>query len=161
MNFNKIKLTFFFCTLLGVTGIQAQSAILPLGGEITRPEGTVSYSVGQVTYNTHVGSSGSVAEGVQQPFEISIVTGIEETSIQLDLAVYPNPTTNYLTLKVENNEFSTLNYQLFDLQGKLIADNKLTNNSTQIKMANLRRATYLLKVSNNQKTIKTFRVVKN
>jgi hypothetical protein len=44
---------------------------------------------------------------VQQVYENSLTTGVNETSINLELSVYPNPTTNYLTLKVD--DFETLN----------------------------------------------------
>jgi hypothetical protein len=46
---------------------------------------------------------------VQQPYEISITTGVKETTINLEMNVYPNPTTNYLTLKVDDVELSTFN----------------------------------------------------
>ena len=63
----------------GLTSLQAQEAIPATGGEASGSGGSASYTVGQVVYTTNVGTNGnSVAEGVQQPYEISVVTGIPE-----------------------------------------------------------------------------------
>jgi hypothetical protein len=42
------------------------------GGEATGSGGSVSYSVGQVVYTTNTGINGSVAQGVQQPYEFQM-----------------------------------------------------------------------------------------
>jgi len=145
--------------LLGLGGLHAQESPTATGGEATGTGGTASYSVGQVVYTTQTGTNGSVAQGVQQPYEISITVGIDETSIKLELSVYPNPTADYLTLKVGASTF--LSYQLIDIQGKVIENNKVTGTSTTIKMEELPSATYFLKVSKNNAPVKTFKIIKN
>jgi hypothetical protein len=145
--------------LLGLGGLQAQQSPTATGGEATGTGGTASYSVGQVVYTTNTGTNGSMAQGVQQPYEISTTVGINETAINLALSVYPNPTTNYLTLKVEDN--SNLSYQLYDLQGKVIENKKVVANSTIVKMEGLPKAIYFLNVTKNNKSVKTFKIIKN
>ena len=145
--------------LLSAGGIHAQESPTASGGEATGSGGTASYSIGQVFYTTNTGSNGSVAQGVQQPFEISTVVGINETTINLELSVYPNPTTNFLILEVADN--TDLNYQLFDMQGKIIEAQKVNNNSTTITMENLATATYFLRVIKNDQLVKTFKIIKN
>ena len=152
-----------FCLLLlgfGLTA-QAQQATTATGGDASGSGGTIAYSVGQIVYTTNTGITGSVAQGVQQPYEISIVLGIEDNSIKLELTAYPNPTTNYLTLNVGKAELSTLNFQLYDISGKLIESRKIISSSETIGMANLPSATYFLKVTNNNKEVKTFKIMKN
>ena len=147
-------------SLLCLGGLHAQESSTAAGGRATGAGGTTSYSVGQVAYTTNTGTNGSVAQGVQQPYEISTTVGIDETSINLELSVYPNPTTNYLTLKVDNFELSTLNFQLIDLQGKVIENKKVNANSTTITMETLPKATYFLTVTDNKNTVKTFKIIK-
>ena len=156
---HKKTMTSFAFLLLGLGGLQAQESPTAAGGEATGSGGTASYSIGQVVYTTNTGTNGSVAQGVQQPFEISTTVGINETSINLEMSVYPNPTTDYLTLKVEDN--SNLSYQLYDLQGKVIENKKVNANSTIITMEALPKATYFLRVTDNKNTVKTFKVIKN
>ena len=145
--------------LLGLGGLHAQETIPATGGEAIGTGGTASYSVGQVVYTTNTGTNGSVAQGVQQPYEISTTVGINETSIILEMSVYPNPTNNYLTLKVEDN--ANLIYQLIDLQGKVIENKKVNSNSTTITMEALPKSTYFLTVTDNKNTVKTFKIIKN
>jgi len=145
--------------LLGLGGLHAQESPTSTGGEATGTGGTASYSIGQVVYTTNTGTNGSVAQGVQQAFEISTTAGINETSINLELSVYPNPTTNYLTLKVEKLE--NLTYQLIDLQGKIITNKKVTAKTSTIKMEDLPKAIYFLNVTKNNQLVKTFKIIKN
>lgn len=147
--------------LLGTIELQAQETVAATGGEAAGSGGSSSYSVGQITYTTETGTNGSVAKGVQQPLEISIVTGIEATNINLQLSVYPNPTTAYLTLSATDTELNDLKFGLYNLRGKLIEQDQLRNQNTQISMRDLSSGTYLLKVSDNTKTIKTFKIIRN
>lgn len=145
--------------LLGLGGLHAQESPTTAGGEATGIGGTASYSLGQIVYTTATGTNGSVAQGVQQPYEISVITGINETAINLEMYVYPNPTTDYLTLRVEKLE--NLNFQLIDLQGKVIENKKVTATTSTITMKNLPKAIYFLKIVKDNQTFKTFKVIKN
>ena len=147
--------------LLGLGGLYAQESPTATGGEATGTGGTSSYSVGQVVYTTATGSNGSVAQGVQQPYEISTTVGINETSINLELSVYPNPTTTFLSLKVKSEKLESLTYQLIDMQGKMITNKKVTASNTTITMEALPTATYFLNVVKNNQIVKTFKVIKN
>ena len=155
----KKAMTIITFLLLGIGVTNAQETVTTTGGEASGTGGTASYSVGQVVYTTATGTNGSVAQGVQQPYEISTTVGIKETSINLELSVYPNPTTDYLTLKVA--DFETLNFQLIDLQGKIIENKKVTARNTTIKMEALPKAVYFLNITKGNQLIKTFKVIKN
>ena len=162
MRHKKLKLSAVFLLGLGLTGLQAQTAVPATGGNASGSGGTVNYSVGQVVYTTNTGgSNGTVAQGVQQPFEISVVTGLDEAKgINLAVSAYPNPTTDFLNLKVENYDNTNLSYKLFDISGKLLETKKITGNETSIVMSNLVPATYFIKVTEGNKEIKTFKIIK-
>lgn len=145
----------------GLTTVQAQQAPNASGGDASGSGGSVAYSVGQVVYSTQTGTTGSIIQGVQQPYEISVVLGLEDHQISLNMQTYPNPTTDFLTLNIGDNDVSNLSFQLFDLTGKLIESKKITNTIETIRMENLSSAIYFLKVSKNQKEVKTFKLIKN
>lgn len=159
------KKTLLFTTLLfglGLTVTNAQQSENTSGGKASGSGGTATYSVGQVVYTTATGSNGSVAQGVQQPFEISVVLGLEEAeNISLNLMAYPNPATDRLTLKVDNYDGANLSFQLFDLTGKLLHNAKVKSNETVINMQDYQFGVYFLKVFNTNKEIKTFKILKN
>jgi len=162
MRHKKLKLSAVLLLGLGLTGLQAQTSINATGGNASGSGGSASYSVGQVVYTTNTGTNGSVAQGVQQPFEISVVTAIEEAKgINLSVSAYPNPTTDYLTLEVKEYELSNLHFQLYDMSGKLLQNEKITGNQTSIVMSNLVPATYFVKVIQDNKEVKTFKIIKN
>jgi hypothetical protein len=147
--------------LLGLGGLYAQETVPATGGDASGSGGSSSYTAGQMVYTTNTGANGSVAQGVQQPYEISTTVGIEITEINLELVAYPNPTNNALTLSIGNYNDEKLTYQLYDMQGKLLDSKQVVNSNTTIGMEELRASTYLLNVLDNKSLIKTFRIVKN
>ena len=163
MKHNKLTISAILLLVLGLAGLQAQEAILATCGEASGNGGSVSYSVGQVTYTTNTGTNGySAAEGVQQPYEISVVFGLEEiNSINLHLSVFPNPAKDVLTIEVDDYDNEKLSYQLYDINGKLLESKELTGCETQIQTNTLVPSTYFLKVIRDNKVIKTFKVIKN
>jgi len=162
LKYKKLKLSAVLLLGLGLTGLQAQEGVNATGGNASGSGGLVSYSVGQVVYTTNTGTNGTVAQGVQQPYEISVVTAIEQAKgITLSVTAYPNPTTDYLTLRIDEFDISNLSYQLYDMNGKLLQSEKITGNKTSIVMSNLVSANYFVKVVQGNKEIKTFKIIKN
>lgn len=161
MRNKKVTLSILLLLGIGLIRLQAQEAVLTTGGNISGTGGSASYSIGQVVYTTITGTNGSVAQGVQQPFEISEVIGIKEAEgITLTCTAYPNPAKDYLTLKVNNYDISNLSYQLYDINGKLLENKKIAGNETTIDMNHLATATYFLKIIQSNKEVKTFKIIK-
>ena len=156
-----IKKKLFVCAvLLVVAQLNAQEANVSSGGNTNGTNGNVSYSVGQVVYTTNIGSTGSMAQGEQQPFEIQTVLGVDNFNVNLQMTVYPNPTVNLLSLEVKDYDTTAMSYQLFDLNGSLILDNKIATNTTTINLEQYPSAIYLLKVIDNNKEVKIFKIIK-
>lgn len=156
----KIIITLLLLSL-NISSYFAQEAAITAGGNASGVGGSTSYSVGQITYTTAVGVNGSSAQGVQQAFEISVTTGIAEANgIQLGISSYPNPSTEFLMLKIENYNRENLTYQLFDMSGKLLDSNAIEASITSIKMDTYENASYILSVIEKNKEIKTFKIIK-
>jgi hypothetical protein len=145
---------------LGLT-TQAQQATTSTGGNASGSGGTVAYSVAQIVYTTNTGSNGSVAQGVQHAFEI-FTLGIKETSLNISLTAFPNPTTENLTLQISDYNNEKLSYQLIDMQGKQLRNGEITAQKTQINMNSLPTATYFINVVNQEnKKVKSYKIIKN
>ena len=156
-----IKITLSFCLFVfGTKGLYSQSNTVSAGGQATGAGGSISYSIGQINYNTTTGGGITISEGLQSAYEISTVTGIEEKNINLSASVYPNPSTGFLILNVEDNKIENYTYQIIDIQGKIIISNKLEKNQTNISIAELTNASYYINVLNNNKPIKQFKIIK-
>jgi hypothetical protein len=85
----------------------------------------------------------------------------ETSGIILSTSVYPNPTSNFVILQIGNYKVSDLSYQLFDLKGRQIESKNINGTETSIDLDKLIPATYFLKVIENNKEIKTFKIIKN
>lgn len=148
-------------SIVAFTGIKAQTGIITSGGNASGIGGSVSYSLGQVFYTRNTGSNGSVTQGVQQPYEISVITSTDEAKeINLTWSVYPNPATEVLTLKTEEIKTEDLCFQLYDITGKIIENKKIETIETIIQVGKLLPGIYFLKVSGNGKEVKTFKIIK-
>jgi hypothetical protein len=155
-----------FCFLLmssiSITAIQAQSVNPATGGDATGTGGSVTYTVGQIVYTTNTGTNGTVSPGVQQPYEISVVTAIQNTDgIILECLVYPNPTRGQIKLVIRTKDFENLRFQLYNLSGIRIQDKKIEGEETEILMNSLFPSSYILKVLSGNKELKTFKIIKN
>jgi hypothetical protein len=134
------------------------------GGDTSSPNFEVSYSIGQVSQISKSNSNGLLLQGVQQPFEIFEESTLDVNNIDNRVAIqlYPNPTKGSIHLSLSSIEKSATTYQLFDLQGRLLKDFKITTLKTEIDMQSYPVGTYLLKVLNsNQAFLKTFKIIKN
>lgn len=138
-----------------------QQNTLSSGGDASGTGGSTSYSVGQVAFTTNTSENGSVNHGVQQPYIIQAITGINEPGISLSLTAYPNPTTDILQLVVESEMEKHIRYQLYSMQGQLLANEDLTLNQTGIDLSGYMPATYILKVIRNNSEVKSFKIIKN
>lgn len=157
---NVLSTLLILCFLLNLS--YSQVATPTTGGNSTGTGGSASYSIGQTFYTTNTGSSGSVVEGVQQPYEISVVIGLEEAKdITLECIVFPNPTHEFVKLKVESYKVEDLSYHIFDLNGKLLENKAIDASEISIPMSTYIPATYFLKILHGQTEIKTFKIIKN
>lgn len=157
MKYTCICIVFLFCGLLEMT---AQESINASGAELSGNTGTISYSIGQVVYQTMETPDAFFSEGVQQPYEIYVINGIEVTEIAVNFTTYPNPTTDVLNLNIGDYSREGLSFQLFDLAGKLILSEPIVEQNTVVDLGRLAMATYYLSVLTDQKTIKTFKIIK-
>ncbi len=141
-----------------------QSAIVPIGGDAQSGSGSVSYTVGQVVTQTASNGSGSisVAEGVQQPYEIQAVGVNHYPQITLNAVVFPNPTENLAQLMLNGFEIPTegLQAHLFDSKGKLLQRIHVTDDLTTFQIGQYATGTYYLELRDGKRVLKTFKVVR-
>jgi hypothetical protein len=155
------KVIFLLVFVVGCIIINAQETVSVSGGNATGSGGLVSYTVGQILYNTFSGTNGTVAQGVQQPYEISIVTTVENTEeISLEYLVYPNPTSGLIKLIIKSFDYENWRFRLYNLNSILLQDKKIENEETEISLQNLSASMYFLKVINNNREVKVFKIVK-
>ena len=135
---------------------QAQTSVATAGGEA----GTISYTVGQTFVDVATSNTGSITPGVQQAYEITVVeVGVADRLVTLEAAVYPNPVTDRLVLRVDNTT-TALHYSLTDVNGRTITNDNIVDEQNSIEMSNLAQGIYFVRVSDGDTAVRTFKVVK-
>ena len=152
------------CTLLFIlffsNNLFSQQAIVPSGGDFNGSGGSISFSLGQVSYTTNNASSGeSSAEGVQHAYEIYAYSTINELNSTITINISPNPTPDLLNIYI--NDFESYSYSLHEWNGKILISDKISNENTSLNLQKLARSTYLLKVFNENQFIRSFKIIKN
>lgn len=144
--------------------VSAQSAIVPVGGDAQGNGGSVSYTVGQIAVQTATSSNGSVsvAEGVQQPYEIMTVGVDDYPQIALNAVVYPNPTENLAQLQFSGFEIPAggLRATLYDGAGKRLQTLPVTDDLTPFQIGQYATGTYYLEVRDEKRVLKTFKIIR-
>jgi hypothetical protein len=164
MKFKSFTLSVFILVSISLAGLQAQEAVTAGGGEASGSGGSVSYTVGQVTYAIYTTGNGSLYEGVQQPYEIYVQVGMGDAAgIDLYCTSYPNPVMEILMLEIRDLKNQPLAYQLYNLEGYLVGSKEITGSVTTISMVDLPSGTYFLKILDNSSSqlIKTFKIIKH
>ena len=138
--------------------------IVTSGHNATGNSGTVAYSIGQVFY-TYVGQPSvyNLAQGIQHD-EKSDSLGRPEVIIdtKTEIFIFPNPTTDFVNVSMQGDEVENgqRGYKLYDIQGRLLKQGKIDQNQTQIGISHLTSSIYILQVYINNKSVKTFKLLK-
>lgn len=155
---NKTVCLLFF---LNAAAIHAQEGSVSSGLHASDAGGSISYSIGQVAYTELTGATGTVNQGIQQPYLISVIGVPELAGVSLTMIVYPNPATAMVTLKVDGILPEKLSYSLSDGNGKILRSQAVIASETIIDVEQLPVATYYLQVFDQSKPTNLFKIIKN
>jgi len=158
----QIPVLFALFTIIGFSCF-AQSAIVPVGGDVQSNNGSVSYTLGQIAVQTSENSNGvTVGEGVQQPYEIQTVGVDDYPQITLNAVVYPNPTENLIRLQLNGFEIPNdgLRANLYDGNGKMLQNITVTDDLTTFHISQYATGIYYLELGDGKRLLKTFKVIR-
>lgn len=155
----KNKLLFF--GLLFSTLSYGQKAMVASGSDATSTSGNVSFSIGQIDFTSIATTSGSVNQGVQQPFEIVEVLSIPDREATFNATIFPNPaeTSIIISLNVAVN-FNDLKYEITDFQGKILVNGIIKKTETSVDVSNFAQTLYFVNIIKTNKIIKSFKLIK-
>ncbi len=120
-----------FC--LYITNSFAQQAVPVSGGSLNGSGGNVVFTVGQMNYGSITDKNNvSVVKGIQQPVETDQKTNVDPSfNMAIKCSVSPNPTSDFIFLKIDDTKFKEYSFELIDLNGKTLI--KLISNSILLK----------------------------
>jgi hypothetical protein len=156
----KIQLIIVLVTF-AIVSIKAQSleVVTSSGDFHKQSSGSLSWTLGEVTVETLIGTNHILTQGFQQ--NKLTVTAIDKLQIPgIEFNVYPNPTNSYLFIEVKTEKQRDLNLKLYDLNGKLILQEKFAGSHQTVSMQNYKPANYILRITEDNKEIMTYKIVK-
>lgn len=137
--------------------------IITSGSNATGSSGSVTYSIGQVFY-TYIGVQTvyNVAQGIQHQENDENLGTPEIEKPTTEIFVFPNPTVDFVNISMKGDELESANrsYRLYDLQGRLLKQNVITQSETQISLNNFSSSLYVLTVYVDNKLYKSFKILK-
>ena len=104
--------------------------------------------VGAINVPITVNDGTDSSEPFDLMVEVTQVLGLDKDFIQDNFAVYPNPTTDYVTIE-SNGTSNTFELAIYDLNGILLFTDKTGKN--KIDLTKFNKGFYLLKISNESK----------
>ena len=78
-----------------------------------------------------------------------LTADINERSIYSSVKIFPNPTKDIISIKVETN--LNQSFQISDQMGREVFKGKLTGTETEINLSSLSKGIYTLKIEGNYK----------
>jgi hypothetical protein len=89
---------------------------------------------------------------------------MEVPGIELSMIVYPNPTSDFVMLRIDDSESfreGALTYSLYDVKGQMLDRQAIGNLSNRIGLSDFTNGIYFIKVHENERELKVFKVIKN
>ena len=105
-------------------------------------------------YNQVYFKKGSITWGVPL-----VITGTKQPEAMSEIGIYPNPTTDKLTINHELPPGENT-FELLDLQGKVVRKLIIRDNESQLSLAEFSKGLYLYRLINNGKLLKAGKILK-
>jgi len=77
------------------------------------------------------------------------ILDVEEQMAGFNFIIYPNPSTDYIKIKIDFN-FSDLSMEIINSQGKMLLKKPLNNSNNNINISYLSKGIYIIRVKNNE-----------
>lgn len=140
-------------------GAYAQQVVATSGDTYKNSIATVSWTLGEPATETYKSSNSIATQGMQQP-TLSVVTSYSATELNINVSVYPNPTSSSLEVSVPDQSLEHLAYSLCDVNGVSIATGLISNATSLISMETQPAGSYILKITKSDKEQKSFKIIK-
>lgn len=119
----------------------------------------IDWSVGEIAIETFQSESLILTQGFHQG-SLEISTLINHSDLNISMKVYPNPTSSYIYLTTEaTNE--KLQVIITSLIGTTIFSGEINNSNWKFDFSNYASGTYILLISSNKQTLKSFKIIKH
>ena len=133
-----------------------QEVISTQGDSYTNANGSIDFTIGEVVINTVTDGTNDITQGFHQTNWNFL--GVEDFAPNYEAIIFPNPTEDVLNIRT--SAFENVTYTLYDAQGKLVMQDKLSAEQTPIQVSQLAPGSYSITLNNETQILKTFKLIK-
>ena len=152
MNKNTLVLFSLFTALT----VSAQEVVSTQGDSYSNASGSIDFTIGEVVINTGTDGTNDITQGFHQTNWNFL--GVEDHLPSYEAIIFPNPTEDVLNIRTST--FENVTYTLYDARGKLVMQDELSAEQTQIQVSQLAPGSYSLALNNETQNLKTFKLIK-
>jgi hypothetical protein len=139
--------------------LKAQQVVATAGNQFSNANGSISFTIGEGVANTFTDGEKALTQGFHQTIiSVSIFNNPEETGFSM--SAFPNPATESLTLKTDQGNIPGLKYLIIDQGGKILTHKAIVSDETVIPVEPLQDGIYIIKIQDNLKELKSFKIIK-
>ena len=146
--------------LLGANAQTASPELVSSSGDsFNNTSYQLDWSIGECITQTQSAGDYVITQGFHQ--NSYVITSVEDLRADINMSVYPNPTSDFISLKVESSKVEDLQYTITDFSGKVLQTENFAGDIEQINFTNYAVGTYFISVTENNQLIKSFKIIKN
>lgn len=153
-------------TVAGIAffGILKAQTVMPevlssSGGSGQSAQASLDWTIGEPVTSTVTNGVNTLTQGFQQP-TLLIATAENENNELHNLVFYPNPTSDFITLKMNWTANAQYNYRVFDLAGKLVNEGKATASQPNISFQGLATGQYTISLLDEKSKQQNISIIK-
>lgn len=151
-------------SLMITVSATAQEVVSSQGDSYINSSGSIDFTIGEVVISTGTDGTNDITQGFHQTNWNFL--GVEDYAPNYEVTVFPNPTSEVLNIRT--NMFENVAYTLYDAQGKLVLQDKLSAEQTPIQVSQIPPGSYTLELifeGGNEGSLsmlkrKTFKLIK-
>ena len=137
--------------------VYGQEVISSQGDTYSNGNNSIDFTIGEPVIATVSDGTNDLTQGFHQT--LLTIVNVEDLDVMFSVNIFPNPTSDMVKLNIE--KYEGLSYQIFDVAGKLIIKDIITDQKTSVNVSNYPKGTYLLTLTNQEKNkIKSYKIIK-
>ncbi len=119
----------------------------------------LDWSLGECITATHSAGNYVLTQGLHQ--NSYVITSVENLAKDINISVYPNPTTDLITIDLLSSAGHNNVMTVTDINGKVLQQVEVINEVEQLSFSNYANGIYFLTIKQENQLIKSFKIIKN
>jgi hypothetical protein len=160
----KTMMILTFSSSFGFAQSISPQSINSSGTSMSQSNGSLSFTVGELVVLSLTDTEGNtLGGGFTSGATISTASIQEPDGAVLNVKVYPNPTTDLITVAIQETKLSYVEIEITDMNGKVISSEKYTGiaKNVGINSSSWNIGTYFLKLKGeNAEVLGIYKIVK-